>query len=134
VRYILTPKGAAEKTRLTYEYIQYSLFFFKEARKKLKTIFTLFEKEGVQRIAFYGAGELAEIAYISLQGSEMPLVAVFDEKRDGKYFFGQRIMAIDELPHATFDKILVTTTADADRTVSIIVRAGVPEGKIALIE
>ena len=27
VKYILTPKGAAEKTRLTYQYIQHSLAF-----------------------------------------------------------------------------------------------------------
>ena len=38
VRYILTPKGAAEKTRLTYEYIQYSFQFYKDARKKFKTL------------------------------------------------------------------------------------------------
>ncbi len=35
VKYILTPKGAAEKTRLTYQYIQYSFQFYKSARQKL---------------------------------------------------------------------------------------------------
>jgi DNA-binding MarR family transcriptional regulator len=33
VRYMLTPMGASEKTRLTYLYIQYSYNFYKDARQ-----------------------------------------------------------------------------------------------------
>ena len=40
MRYFLTPKGASEKTRLTYEYIQYSYNFYKEARQKLRALYT----------------------------------------------------------------------------------------------
>ena len=39
VKYILTPKGVAEKARLTYQYIQYSFEFYKEAREKLRKLF-----------------------------------------------------------------------------------------------
>ncbi len=51
-RYILTPKGAAEKTRLTYEYIQSSLKFYKDARIKLRKLFGDFMTQKVQRIVF----------------------------------------------------------------------------------
>ena len=55
VKYILTPKGAAEKTRLTYKYIQYSYKFYKDARKKLRKQFKDLEEQGVHCIVFYGA-------------------------------------------------------------------------------
>ena len=63
MRYFLTPKGAAEKTRLTYLYIHYSYNFYKDARQKLRELYSNLEKQGVSRLVFYGAGDLAEIAY-----------------------------------------------------------------------
>ena len=46
VKYLLTPKGAAEKTRLTYEYIKYSYGFYRDARKKLHKIFRTAARPG----------------------------------------------------------------------------------------
>src|SRR5210317_2428486 len=59
VRYILTPRGIAEKSRLTYEYIQYSFKFYKDARQKLRDLYAELETQGVRCIVFYGAGDLA---------------------------------------------------------------------------
>ena len=39
IRYILTPKGMAEKSRLTYRYIQFSYQYYREARQKLQKLF-----------------------------------------------------------------------------------------------
>ena len=39
IKYILTPMGAAEKTQLTYDYIQHSYKFYKNARSGLKSLF-----------------------------------------------------------------------------------------------
>ena len=66
IKYILTAHGAAEKSRLTYLYLQHSYNFYKEARQKLRNLYAGLEKQGITRIVFYGAGNLAEIAYISL--------------------------------------------------------------------
>ena len=38
IRYILTPKGAAEKSRLTYAYLQFSYQFYRDARSKLRDL------------------------------------------------------------------------------------------------
>src|SRR6185369_13267310 len=38
VRYLITPKGIAEKSRLTYEFMAYSLQVFREGRQHLKTM------------------------------------------------------------------------------------------------
>jgi len=114
VRYILTPKGAAEKSRLTYEYIKLSYAFFKDARKKMQKLLNNLESQGVKRVIFFGATELAEIAYLSLQCTSIELAAVLDDRRVGKKFFNHTIQAADVLESALFDKILLTTSEFAD--------------------
>src|SRR5881409_4317558 len=37
LRYLLTPTGIAEKTRLTYEFMEYSLFLYGQVREQLRT-------------------------------------------------------------------------------------------------
>src|SRR3989304_3446074 len=36
IKYLLTPKGIAQKTRLTYEYINYSLHLYKHTRQVMR--------------------------------------------------------------------------------------------------
>ena len=86
VKYILTPKGAAEKTRLTYAYIKYSYAFYKETRVKLQKLFRNLEHQNVRRLALYGTGDLAEIAFLSLLETSIELVAVIDDRKAGKKF------------------------------------------------
>src|SRR5919106_2307875 len=38
LRYLLTPTGIAEKTRLTYEFMEYSLFLYGQVRQHLRTV------------------------------------------------------------------------------------------------
>ena len=133
VRYILTPKGAAEKTKLTYEFIQYSVRFYKDARHKLKTIFTGFEQEGIKSVAFYGAGELAEIAYLSLQETSMSLVVILDDINKGKKFFGQMVKSFSNVSDSEFDKILVMGSDDSLEAKKKLLEAGIHEDKIVFL-
>lgn len=41
---------------------------------------------GERRVIFYGAGDVAEIAYVSLQRTDLTLVGVVDDRRRGKFF------------------------------------------------
>jgi DNA-binding MarR family transcriptional regulator len=109
IKYILTPSGAAEKTRLTYKYIQHSYSFYKDARQKLRKLCADLEKKGIQRIVFYGAGDLAEIAYISLQETPIQLAAIVDDKKKGQRFMKQIVADPDRLNGIAFDRILITT-------------------------
>lgn len=91
-RYLLTPAGIAAKTRLTREYLQGTLQFYTDARERVRDRFRELSAEldalGLsKRIVFYGAGEIAEIGYISLQETDLQLVAVVDGQRS-KPFFG----------------------------------------------
>ena len=109
MRYFLTPKGASEKTRLTYEYIQYSYNFYKEARKKLRDLYAELENQGVSQIVFYGASDLAEIAYISLQETNIELAAVVDDEKKGKRFMRFIVEHPDRLVSFAFERILITS-------------------------
>lgn len=108
VKYLLTPKGAAEKTRLTYQYIRYSYHFYKDARIKLKTLFSELSEKNISRVVFYGATDLAEIAYISLKETPIQLVAIFDANKAGSSFLGLNIEHPDRLSEFTYDRLLYT--------------------------
>ena len=131
MRYFLTPKGASEKTRLTYEYIQHSYNFYKEARQKLRDLYTGLERRDVSSIIFYGAGDLAEIAYISLQESEIELAAVVDRKEKGKSFFGITIVDPSRLGKLEFDRVLLTRIErPSDDYPAEFEKAGIDQGHI----
>jgi DNA-binding MarR family transcriptional regulator len=108
VKYLLTPKGAAEKTQLTYAYIQYSYNFYKDVRKKLRNLFADLSEQKVKRIVFYGATDLAEIAFLSLHETPIQLVAIFDEDKKGGHFWGLTIESTERLGDFTYEKLIYT--------------------------
>jgi len=120
VMYVLTPKGAAEKTRLTYLYIRYSYHFYKGARQKLCRVFKELTELGVRRVVFYGANDLAEIAFISLQETPIKLTAVVDDLKAGKNFLGGVVADPAELESLSYDRIVIT--ADDGSTEDILER------------
>jgi DNA-binding MarR family transcriptional regulator len=134
MRYMLTPKGAAEKTRLTYLYVQYSYQFYKNARQKLRNLFNGLESRGQQRIVFYGAGDLAEIAYISLQETSLELVAIIDDIKVDKKFIGYIIESPGKLNDQQFDKILITAVNSRELLIEKLIDFGIPLDKILVIQ
>ena len=127
VKYLLTPKGALEKSRLTYRYIRYSVGFYREIRAMLVTLFGRLENEGVRRITLYGCGEVAELAHLFLQNTSIRLTGVFDDKYEGQKFFGHMVKSYEQLGNDGYEYVLLTQTEDIqshfDRLVSIGVAA-----------
>lgn len=134
VRYILTPKGAAEKSRLTYEYIKLSYVFFKDARKKMQKLLKDLESQGVKRVIFFGATELAEIAYLSLQYTNIELAAVLDDLNVGKRFFDHMVQATGLLESAIFDRILLTTSEFQDLIPDRLKKFGIAEDRVVMLQ
>lgn len=133
-RYILTPKGAAEKTRLTYDYIQQAFNFYKDARGKLRDLFQQFEKQKITKVVFWGTGELAEIAYLSMLETGTILVAIADEKMVGETFLGYRVVSPDDLRSFEYDRVLVTSMDSTGGALKAILGIGVPRNRIKLIQ
>jgi DNA-binding MarR family transcriptional regulator len=107
--YYLTPKGFTEKTRLTYDLLHDYTRIYREARENLKTIFNKMQHNGIKKVIFAGADEIAEIAYISLQETTIELVAVVDEERSGEIFFNRIIQPLQAIDDLSYDSIVVTS-------------------------
>ncbi|TLY18747.1 MAG: winged helix-turn-helix transcriptional regulator, partial [Nitrospirae bacterium] len=54
IRYLLTPQGFTEKSRLTYLYMQYSLSYYRDMRTRLKEMMATFDASHGQRVVIYG--------------------------------------------------------------------------------
>ena len=86
--YYLTPKGLAEKSRLTVEYLSYSLSFFAKARPSCADALDIAEKRRWKHIGLLGAGDLAEIAALCAHERQCRVIVVVDpdwqEERFGR--------------------------------------------------
>ena len=134
VKYLLTPKGVAEKTRLTYEFIKLSYHFYNGAREKLRSLYQRLEAERCYRLVLYGAGELAEIAYISTHGTSINLVAIVDNFSKGKKFFDVSISDTEDLKTLSFDKILITSVDSVEGVYRSILEKGILSNRIVTLE
>ncbi|MCZ7594379.1 MAG: winged helix-turn-helix transcriptional regulator [Hyphomicrobium sp.] len=59
--YYLTPKGFAEKSRLTASYLAHSFSFFRQARVQCEELLGAVAGGGARSIVLFGDGDLAEI-------------------------------------------------------------------------
>jgi len=134
IRYILTTKGASEKTRLTYQYIQHSFQFYRESRRKLRKLFEELADGGVRTIVFYGLTDFAEIAYISLHETDISLTAVIDTAPDGKKLFHIATEPPERLSSYEFDRILITDFQQREQIMKDLLTRGIPRPKIAAWE
>ncbi len=81
--YYLTPRGFAEKSRLTAEYLTISFDFFRRARHDCAALLEGCAARGWRRVALMGAGELAEIAALGAAEAGVTIVAVIDAQAGG---------------------------------------------------
>lgn len=107
LRYLLTPKGIAEKSRLTYIYMCRTFERYRDARQSLREALRPLAQDGYRRIAFYGTGEAAEVAYLCLKESGQEISTVFDAQKDER-FLGLQVRGLDELVPEDFDRIVIT--------------------------
>jgi DNA-binding MarR family transcriptional regulator len=112
--YYLTPKGLTEKSRLTYNLLQDYTRIYREARNNLKKVFSELAKKGSHRIVFAGVDEVAEIAYITLQETDLKLVGVVDDENNGKMFFGRSVSPIRTIVNLQYDTVVVTSYLKRD--------------------
>ncbi len=136
IRYLLTPKGIAEKSRLTYAYMCRTFERYREARQALKDALRPLAGDGHKRIAFYGTGEAAEVAYLCLKEVGLELSAVFDGG-ESETFLWLPVHSLGDLVSGDFDKIVVTSFISKEVTESKIqelVQRGVSRDQIVTLQ
>ena len=131
-RYVLTPTGVAEKTRLTYDYMSHSLQLYRRARANLREAMTGLRERGMKRIALYGTGDAAELAYLTLREFGLEPVGVFAEEAAGD-FLGFRVRSVAELADEDFDGVIIATFDRPEEHVANLARLGhAPEKFVTL--
>jgi DNA-binding MarR family transcriptional regulator len=143
VRYLMTPAGweaLAHATRLS---LENTVHLYTETREHLRQALSAvserceLDAEGGKRVVFYGAGDVAEIAYVSLQRTDLTLVGVADDRRTGR-FFDLTISPGDELsaegisgkPYAY---VVVTSMRHADEIRTRLEERGVPASRVSYL-
>jgi DNA-binding MarR family transcriptional regulator len=111
--YYLTPKGFAEKTRLTAEYFSVSFTFFRRAREQMSQLMAQCAASGWTRIAFAGTSELAEVGTLCVHDYPVTLVGVVDPARAGTDFCGVTVRA-SLADFGEVDAVIVTGVKQAE--------------------
>jgi DNA-binding MarR family transcriptional regulator len=133
VKYFLTPKGLARKSSLTVKYLRYSVNFYKEIKNLLLNKYKEMEARELNSILFFGAGEVAELAYLYLQLTNMRLVGIVDDRQKGNNFFEYKIEGLDRLDQENWDTILLTRLDDTVRDIDSLINKGVSPERIATL-
>jgi len=76
--YYLTPKGFAEKARLTGQYLANSLTFYRQAGESCSAAFKYCKNNKKGRVLLCGVSDLAEIALIRAQEKKVNIVGIYD--------------------------------------------------------
>jgi DNA-binding MarR family transcriptional regulator len=129
IRYLLTPQGFAEKTRLTYQYLQYSLAHYRDMRARLRDTLSRAPGNGVKRVVIYGTGELAEMAYLSLRELDLTLVGFVDDG-SRESFLSYPVWRPEALTGWEFDAVLLTDIEQTTRHREKLGQHHVPGEKI----
>ena len=124
--YFLTPKGFAEKSRLTILQLSNSLSFFRQARADCSEVLKIAQGRGWQRVILAGASELAEISALCALETGVHVIALvdadFSENRfidlpvaasyaDAEPFDGA-IVTDRFMPQESFDRAVAALGAD----------------------
>ena len=128
ISYLITPRGIAEKARLTYEFMDYSLHLYGEVRQHLRAALRECAAAG-KRVAIFGSGEAAELAYLSLKESGLDPVAVFDTEGGG-VFLGMALTPIADHRTVEFDLMIVATLDRSGQPLQALLDVGVPQDKL----
>lgn len=89
MRYLITPKGVAERTRLAVEYVQVSMYMYRTVRQQAKALVRQAREAGFDQVRIEGDGDLADVVRLTCleQGVE---VALADFDHDGIPVIGIR--------------------------------------------
>ncbi len=132
LQYLLTPTGVAEKMRLTYEFMEYSLSLYRQVREHLRERLQPLVHLGPLRIGICGTGEAAELAYLSLKEFDVEPAAIFDDGQVGR-FLGLPVSTVSARACADCEIIIAASLDRQDEMVAHLVEHGVPLERIVTL-
>jgi hypothetical protein len=146
VRYLLTPAGIAEKARMSRAALQNSIRFYVDARDRIRERFATLSKElpgdghgfddgpAAKRIVFYGAGEVAEVGYVCLQGTGLQLVGVVDDQGRKRFFdvpvYDPALLHATDINGRPFGRLVVMSFGETDKIRAQLEALAIPPDRV----
>jgi DNA-binding MarR family transcriptional regulator len=115
--YYLTPKGFAEKSRLTIEYLTHSFSLFRQAKAEYTDILLSARGRGISQLVILGASDLAEIAAICALDVGITITAVIDPQCEMVRFVGIPVARSFDAVNDAVDAALVADIMTAAKTI-----------------
>jgi DNA-binding MarR family transcriptional regulator len=143
VRYLMTPAGVAEKARISREYIANTVRLYTETRDRIRSSLGRLSAEWPadggegKPVVFFGAGEVAEIGFVSLQGTDLTLAGVVDD-HVRRPFFGMPVqspadLTIDTLGGQPYGRIVIMSFRKAEQIQRRLDDLGMPRERVFLL-
>jgi DNA-binding MarR family transcriptional regulator len=134
LRYALTVRGEEHRQRLAHVKMCAGLAQYREVRGTLSTALQPLLQGGRKRIALYGCGEVAELAYLLLKRHGCEVCSVF-EARGGGRFLGLPVQGMPEVRPDEFESIVITLVDDhdAEPILAALAERGVSQEQILTI-
>lgn len=105
--YYLTPHGFSEKTRLTAEFLSQSFNLFRHARVSGADLLSRCKANGWNRVALFGAGDLAEILTLSARDFDIDLVGVIADLPEARDFAGLKVISRADCQRHGIDAVII---------------------------
>jgi DNA-binding MarR family transcriptional regulator len=143
VRYMMTAAGWEALGRATRLSLENTVHLYTQTREQIRaTLLTVSDRcdvgaNAAKCIVFYGAGDVAEIAYVSLQQTDLTLVGVVDDRRRGRFFDLTICDSAKLSPHALdgrpYSVIIVTSVRQSEAIQQRIRQLGIPPDRVACL-
>jgi DNA-binding MarR family transcriptional regulator len=129
--YYLTPRGFAEKSRLTVQYLSDSFSFFRQAKADCARVFQSAREQNFQNLVLCGKSDLAEIAILSAVDLGVSIVAIVDQNANEMTFVGKQVVSGYDRLTVPFDAVIVTDVVNARRAFDEALRLYGPDRVLA---
>ena len=126
--YYLTPKGFAEKSRLTALYLSISFDLFRTAGRECAEIVVQCRSNGWKRLLLCGVSEVAEIAFLRASEARLNVIGAFDPESTTDRFLTLPVWKVyEQVPE--HDACLIAALADPGSLYALVSRQ-LPEDRI----
>ncbi len=143
VSYLMTPAGWEALGRATRLSLENTVRLYTHTREQIRASLADISArcdacaDGGKRVVFYGAGDVAEIAYVSLQSTDLALVAVVDDRKTGRFFDLQiapaDALTSDAINGAPYSHVIVATVRQSEAIRTRLHERGVPRERVSCL-
>ena len=130
--YVLTPRGAARKVRLTLAYIDFFFEHYRRVRASLRDELGVLPLNEESRVAVCGTTEFAEMVFMALRDIGVTEIDFFDQDSDGRRFLGAPVRSLDSMVPAQYSRVVVAASTDLNAKCEELRSFGVPTSQIVL--